>query len=154
MRSAMEKDKKKTKFIYQPEFPGGPKELTKFVYSQLRYPKEAFDASVEGTVYLEYDIDHQGLVVGCRILKGIGYGCDEEAIRVAKLLKFDVARNRGVHVLFHQKLRVQFKKPKEKPVKQPLQTTMEVSYTLTPTTPTKPAEPQPEKTTYSYTVNL
>jgi protein TonB len=105
-------------------------------------------------VYLEYDIDHQGLVVGCRILKGIGYGCDEEAIRVAKLLKFDVARNRGVHVLFHQKLRVQFKKPKEKPVKQPLQTTMEVSYTLTPTTPTKPAEPQPEKTTYSYTVNL
>jgi protein TonB len=154
MRSAMEKDKKKTKFIYQPEFPGGPKELTKFVYAQLRYPKEAFDASVEGTVYLEYDIDHQGLVVGCRILKGIGYGCDEEAIRVAKLLKFDVARNRGVHVLFHQKLRVQFKKPKEKPVKQPLQTTMEVSYTLTPTTPTKPAEPQPEKTTYSYTVNL
>lgn len=150
----MEKDKKKTKFIYQPEYPGGPKELTKFVYAQLKYPKEAFEANVEGTVYLEYDIDYQGVVLGARILKGIGHGCDEEAIRVAKLLKFDVARNRGVHVLFHQKLRVQFKKPQEKPVNQPAPVQMQVAYTVTPAAPAKAEEKPKEGATYNYTIHI
>jgi TonB family protein len=151
---AMEKDKKKTKFVYQPEYPGGPKELTKFLYTQLRYPKEAFDANIEGTVYLEYDIDYQGLVTAVRILKGLGHGCDEESIRVAKMLKFDVARNRGIHVLFHQKLRVQFKKPKEQPVPPPVQVQMQVAYTVTPTVPAKPAEISKPETTYHYTINI
>jgi len=150
----MEKDKKKTKFVYQPEFPGGPKELTKFVYANLRYPKEALEANIEGTVYLEYDIDHKGTVVGTRVLKGLGHGCDEEAVRVAKLLKFDVARNRGIHVLFHQKLRVQFKKVKEKPVKPPVVTEMQVSYTMTPTAAPKPEEKPKTETTYSYTIKM
>ncbi len=151
----MEKDKKKTKFVYQPEYPGGPKELTKFVYAQLRYPKDAFEAKVEGTVYLEYDIDHHGIVVGARVLKGLGHGCDEEAMRVAKLLKFDVARNRGIHVLFHQKLRVQFKMPKQLPAKPaPAPTTMQVSYTVTTEKQPKEAEKPQKENTYSYTVKL
>ncbi len=150
---SMEKDKKKTRFVYQPEYPGGPKELTKFIYTHLRYPKDAFEANVEGTVYLEYDIDHQGLIVATRILKGLGHGCDEEAVRVVKMLKFDVARNRGIHVLFHQKVRVQFKKPKEKPVKPPVQTQMQVSYTVTPTVPAKEAEKK-EAAVFNYTVTL
>ena len=67
-------------------------------------------------MYIEYDIDHQGVVVGSRVLKGLGHGCDEEAARLVKLLKFDVAKNRGIHVLFHQKLRVQFRMPKKQVV--------------------------------------
>ena len=149
----MEKDKKKTKFVYQPEYPGGPKELTKFIYSQLRYPKDAFEANVEGTVYLEYDIDYQGLVLGVRVLKGLGHGCDEESIRVVKMLKFDVARNRGIHVLFHQKVRVQFKKPKNVSVELPAPVQMQVSYTVIPTVPATPAE-KPKEETYHYTINM
>lgn len=149
------KDKKKTKFVYQPEYPGGPKELTKFIYSHLRYPKAAFEANIEGTVYLEYDIDYKGLVVAIRILKGLSHGCNEEAERVVKLLKFDVARNRGIHVLFHQKLRVQFKKPKLKPVKQPVQGQMQVSYTISSSSPDKSKEQHPKKeTAYNYTIKL
>jgi len=153
----MEKDKKKTKFVYQPEYPGGPKELTKFIYMHLRYPKVAFEGNVEGTVYMEYDIDHQGLVVATRVLKGLGHGCDEEAARVVKLLKFDVARNRGIHVLFHQKLRVQFKKTKEKPAPMPAPAQMQVAYTVTPTAPASPAKPTEkpkEETIYNYTIKL
>lgn len=147
----MEKDKKKIKFIYQPEYPGGPKELTKFIYSQLRYPKLALEANVEGTVYIEYDIDYKGIVVAARVLKGIGHGCDEEAARVVKMLKFSVSRNRGVHVLFHQKVRVKFKKPVEKPA--PQQVEMQVTYSVTPAA--KPATAEPEKeNTYSYTVKF
>ena len=145
---------KKTVFIHQPQYKGGPKELTKFIYSNLRYPKEAFDAGIEGTVYVEYDIDYQGNVVATRALQGLGHGCDEEACRVVQLLKFDVERNRGVHVLFHQKVKVQFKKPKQLPAPQPVpQQQMQLAYTITPTTPPKPEE-KPAEVTYSYTIKI
>lgn len=140
---------KKTVFIHQPQFKGGPKELTRFIYAQLRYPKEALEAGVEGTVYIEYDIDYQGNVVATRVLQGIGHGCDEEACRVVQLLKFDVERNRGVHVLFHQKVKVVFKKPKPAPL---TQTNVQVAYTVT-STATQP-EQKPAETTYSYTIKL
>ena len=140
---------KKTVFIHQPQFKGGPKELTKFIYAQLRYPKEALEAGVEGTVYIEYDVDYQGNVVAARVIQGIGHGCDEEACRVVKMLKFDVERNRGVHVLFHQKVKVVFKKPKPEPQ---TQTNVQVAYTVTSTAPQP--EQKPAETTYSYTIKL
>lgn len=152
----MAKDKK-TVFIHQPQFKGGPKELTKFIYSNLRYPKDAFEAGIEGTVYLEYDIDYLGNVVATRVLQGLGHGCDEEAIRVVQMMKFDVERNRGVHVLFHQKVKVQFKMPKQQPVKAPIpvpQVQMQVAYTVTPTQPAPKAEEKPAEVTYNYTVRL
>ncbi|MFN0214737.1 MAG: energy transducer TonB [Saprospiraceae bacterium] len=145
---------KKTFFIHQPQFKGGPKELTKFIYSNLRYPKEALEAGIEGTVFVEYDIDYQGNVVATRVLKGLSHGCDEEACRVVQLMKFDVERNRGVHVLFHQKARVQFKKPKQLPAPQAVaQPQMQVEYTVTTTAAPKSAE-KPAEVTYNYSIQL
>jgi protein TonB len=144
---------KKTVFIHQPQFKGGPKELTKFIYTHLRYPQEAFDAGVEGTVYIDYDIDYQGNVIATRVLQGLGHGCDEEACRVVKLMKFDVERNRGVHVLFHQKVKVQFKKPKQVPAPQTVaQPQMQVAYTVTPSKPSNPKVEKPAEVTYNYTI--
>lgn len=156
----MEKDKKKTRFVYQPEYPGGPKEFTRFLYSNLRYPKEALTNRIEGVVYMEYDIDNKGTVVATRVLKGLGYGCDEEAARVVKMLRFTVAKNRGIHVLFHQKVRIKFKLPEEQPVQAPVPQQQQVSYTYTVTTTvSQPAEPksteeQKGSTTYSYTITF
>lgn len=156
----MEKDKKKIRFVYQPEYPGGPKEFTKFLYSNLRYPKEALTNRIEGVVYMEYDIDNKGTVVATRVLKGLGYGCDEEAARVVKMLRFTVAKNRGIHVLFHQKVRINFKLPEEQPVQAPVPQQQQVSYTYTVTTTvSQPAEPQSTEeqkgsTTYSYTITF
>lgn len=148
------KKEKKTLFIHQPQYKGGPKELTKFIYAHLRYPKEAFEAGVEGTIFIEYDIDYQGNVVATRVLQGIGHGCDEEACRVVSLLKFDVERNRGVHVLFHQKVKVLFKKPKQLPAPA-TQPPMQVAYTVTGTPPQpKPAAEKPAEITYNYTITL
>ncbi|MDX1910006.1 MAG: TonB family protein [Saprospiraceae bacterium] len=143
---------KKTLFVHQPQYKGGPKELTKFIYSHLRYPTEALEAGVEGTVLIEYDINYLGLVVATRVLQGLGYGCDEEACRVVSMLKFDVERNRGLHVLFHQKVKVQFKKPKQvqQPKTEALQ--VQVAYTLTPAT--KESAEKAAETTYQYTINL
>jgi protein TonB len=151
----MEKDKKKTRFIHRPEYPGGPKALTNFIYQQLRYPKEALEKDVEGTVVVDYDIDYQGNVVATRVLQGVGDGCDEEACRVVRLLKFDVARNRGLHVLFHQKARIHFKKPQPLPTpppQAPAPATLQINYTLAPSAPAEPAPEAPAGKVYHYQI--
>lgn len=152
----MEKEKKAKHFIQQPEFPGGPKELTKFIYANLRYPAEAVEAKIEGTVMVEYDIDYKGNVVDTRILQSLGYGCDEEAVRVVRMLKFVVGRNRGVKVLFHKKAQIRFKLPvpAKAPAPVPPQpANMQVNYVYTTTPSSEPAE-QPKGNTYTYTVTL
>lgn len=148
----MEKDKKKPLFIRQPEYAGGPKALSKFIQANLRYPQSALEAGVEGTVLVEYDIDYQGNVVATRVLQGIGGGCDEEACRVVRLLKFDVPKNRGLKVLFHKKTRIQFKKPVEQtaPAGQ-----MQVNYTVTSSAPpARSPEEKPAPSTYHYTIQF
>ncbi|MBK8968780.1 MAG: energy transducer TonB [Saprospiraceae bacterium] len=153
----MEREKRPKHFIQQPEFPGGPKELTKFIYQNLRYPAAAAAAKIEGTVYIEYDIDYKGNVVDTRVLQGLGHGCDEEACRVLRLLKFSVGRNRGVRVLFHKKANIKFKLPVPAKTPAPPQPGTVVQYTYQYTTQ-KPAEParEPEKpgTTYAYTITF
>jgi len=147
----MEKDKKKQRFIHQPEYPGGPKAITKFIYENLRYPATALEAGTEGMVLVDYDIDYKGNVIATRVLQGIGHGCDEEACRLTRLLKFDVPTNRNMKVTFHQKLRVQFKKPVPVPAVAP---TMQVSYTVTPTAPTTATAEKPVEQVYAYTVQF
>jgi protein TonB len=152
----MEREKKPKHFIQQPEYPGGPKELTKFIYENLRYPPEAVQEKIEGTVLLEYDIDYKGNVVDTRILQGVGHGCDEEAARVVRLLKFAVGRNRGVRVLFHNKARIRFKLPVpakvEKIAPQPVQVQYNYVTTTAPSTPEE--QPKQPATTYSYTIKV
>ena len=149
-------EKKPKHFIQQPEYPGGPKELTKFIYANLRYPAEALAAQLEGTVVVEYDIDFKGLVVDTRILQSLGMGCDEEAVRVVRLLKFAVGRNRGVKVLFHQKAHIRFKLPVVPPQpERPPQPQLNYVYTSAPPAPAPAPEPAPKsETTYSYTITI
>ena len=149
----MEKDKKKPHFIHQPEYPGGPKALTKFIYEHLRYPQPALEANVEGMVMVDYDIDHQGNVTSTRVLQGIGHGCDEEACRVVRLLKFDVPKNRGVKVVFHKKARIQFKKPAQQAAA-PAPAQMQVSYTVTSAPPVAEKLEEKKGETYSYTIQI
>lgn len=150
----MEKDKKKPVFIHQPEYEGGPKALSKFIYSNLRYPAQALESGVEGTVFVDYDIDYQGNVVATRVLQGIGGGCDEEACRVVRMLKFDVPKNRGLKVLFHKKARIQFKKPVQQPLQQ-TSTQMQVQYSVTASAPAaKAPEEKPAPVTYHYTIQV
>ncbi len=152
----MEKEKKAKHFIQQPEFPGGPKELTKFIYANLRYPEAALEAHIEGTVIVEYDIDYRGNVVETRLLQGLGFGCDEEATRIVRLLKFIVGRNRGVKVVFHQKARIRFKMPApaSKTSPAPLPAAVQVNYVYTAAAKAPEPAPRPESKSYSYTLTI
>ncbi|HMQ47251.1 MAG TPA: energy transducer TonB [Saprospiraceae bacterium] len=110
----MEKERKGKDFIHQPVYKGGPKAMSDFIKQHLRYPEEALSNGIEGTVYLTYTINNQGKVVDVRIITALGYGCDEEAARVVRLLQFEVPKNRGVKVLFNKKLKIPFKMARKK----------------------------------------
>ncbi len=151
----MEKSKKSKDFLQQPQYAGGDKALTEFIYQNLRYPKSALESGVEGIVLVEYDIDNRGRVVDTRVIHSLGHEFDEEACRVVRLLKFDVGKNRGVRVVFHKKARIQFKKPVvAQPQPQPQAQAVQYNYVVvTPAADQTPAE-QVSAPTYSYTITL
>lgn len=111
----MKKSRKDESFIKKPVYPGGLKALRETVTKNLNYPEAALKNKISGTVHIRYTIDHRGKVVRSKIIAGIGHGCDEEAARLVRLLKFRVPKNRGVRVQFHKTLRVHFRLPNESP---------------------------------------
>jgi len=105
---------KKKKFLNLPQF--GEKSLfVDFIKQHLRYPKEAIENKIEGEVFVEYKVNHMGEVADAWIKKGLGFGCDEEALRVVKLLRYQEARNRGMRVTTNHKIKIRFKLPTAAP---------------------------------------
>lgn len=70
----------------QPEFPGGEKELRKYLQLNLRYPNQALEKQVGGELEVSFVINEAGSISDIKIEKGLGYGCDEEAVRVVGLM--------------------------------------------------------------------
>lgn len=64
--------------------PKGYTHLYKYVGKQMRYPSEAVKYRVQGKVYIQFVIDKQGNMVDMKVVRGIGAGCDEEALRALK----------------------------------------------------------------------
>ena len=68
----------------QPTYPGGMKALFTFFSENLKYPSEAKQSGIEGKVFLRFEISKTGAVQNIETIRGIGYGCDEEAVRIMK----------------------------------------------------------------------
>lgn len=66
----------------QPEYPGGLEALRTFLGKNLNYPRSAASAGVSGRVYVSFVVNTDGSLTDIQVLKGIGFGCDEEAVRV------------------------------------------------------------------------
>ena len=125
--------KKKTKpesFITQPKFPGGQKALQEFIRANLVYPEEAVKQRVEGTVTVHYDVDVFGKVSDVKLVHGIGHGCDEEALRLTKLLRYEKKTYRKLRVTHHQTLHIHFRLPGAPPVLE--QPNIQVTYHYKP----------------------
>jgi protein TonB len=69
-----------------PQFEGGLSRLMEFVSKNIKYPRAAQANGVEGTVVVSFVVGASGEVTDIQILKGLGYGTEEEAIRVMKKL--------------------------------------------------------------------
>jgi protein TonB len=67
-----------------PEFAGGADALMKYLRSHLRYPSAALAAQAEGRVFVSFVVQADGTIADIGILKGLGYGLDEEAQRVVR----------------------------------------------------------------------
>jgi protein TonB len=65
-----------------PQYQGGMKEMVKFLQKNLKYPKAAERANIEGKVYVSFVIGASGEISQVQVIKGVGFGCDEEAVRV------------------------------------------------------------------------
>ncbi len=88
-----------------PELIGGIESLQK----KVRYPEIAKKAGVEGTVFLQFIVDEQGNVVDPVVMRGIGAGCDEEALKAIRTAKFKPGRQRGKPVKVRFSLPVRFR---------------------------------------------
>ncbi|MCD4747495.1 MAG: energy transducer TonB [Bacteroidales bacterium] len=89
-----------------PKFPGGEVAMMKYLGSNIKYPIIARESGIQGTVYMTFVVEKNGRVTDIKILRGIGGGCDEEAIRVIKAMpKWKPGLQRGKSV------RVQFQMP-------------------------------------------
>jgi len=69
-----------------PDFPGGEPERIKFLTENVKFPTMAREAGIQGTVFVTFVVSRSGKISNVKILRGIGGGCDEEAIRVVKLM--------------------------------------------------------------------
>lgn len=92
-----------------PEFPGGAKAMYQYLASQIRFPKEAIENNVSGRVFLQFVVRKDGSIGDVEIIKGIGYGCDAEAVRVVKSMpNWKPGREKGVPVNVKYTLPVAF----------------------------------------------
>lgn len=64
---------------------GGDEGWSKFLHKNLRYPAQAVDAEKSGKVWISFIIEKDGSLTDITMLRGPGYGMNEEALRVLKL---------------------------------------------------------------------
>ena len=92
-----------------PSFPGGEEELFKYLGKSIKYPQMAADAGISGVVYVTFVVDKDGKVKDAKVLRGIGGGCDEEAIRVVKAMPpWKPGKQRGKAVKVQYNLPIRF----------------------------------------------
>ena len=93
-----------------PSFPGGEAELLKYVATHIKYPQIARETGIQGRVFVGFVVEPDGSVSNVKILRGIGGGCDEEAVRVIKSLpKWKPGKQRGKAVRVSYQIPVLFK---------------------------------------------
>jgi len=69
-----------------PAFPGGAAALVKFLATKLEYPAAALERQLSGKVYVHFTVDPEGRPHNPEVVKGLGSGLDEEALRLVRLM--------------------------------------------------------------------
>lgn len=94
----------------QPEYPGGMGAFYAFVTKKLKYPSQARRMGIEGKVFVQFVVDKAGNITEVMAVRGIGAGCDEEAVRVIKdSPQWKPGKQRGKSVKVRMILPITFK---------------------------------------------
>ena len=82
-----------------PEFPGGSSKMMEYIQDNRQYPAEAKELNVHGRVIVKFVIERDGSISNVKVLRGLGSGCDEEAIRlITSMPKWKPGKQRGKEV--------------------------------------------------------
>jgi periplasmic protein TonB len=94
----------------QPTPQGGMQAFYKYVGKNLKYPSQARRMGIEGRVFVQFIVDKDGSLNDVQVIKGIGAGCDDEAVRILKAApKWKPGKQRGRPVRVRMVLPIQFK---------------------------------------------
>ncbi|MBI1221894.1 MAG: TonB family protein [Bacteroidetes bacterium] len=86
-----------------PSFPGGDAAMFKYISDNLEYPPMARENNIQGRVVIQFVVDESGKITKAHVVKGIGWGCDEAALKVVNSMprwKPGKQRNKPVRVQF------------------------------------------------------
>ncbi|MEO9869729.1 energy transducer TonB [Ekhidna sp.] len=93
-----------------PSFEGGIQKFYSFISDRMKYPRAASKLGIEGKVFVQFIVGKDGLLSDIHVVKGIGSGCDEEALRVMNLVpKFIPAKQGDVRVPIKMIVPITFK---------------------------------------------
>ena len=91
------------------QFPGGQNEMLKYLQENLQYPEAAKANNVHGRVIVKFIIERDGSLSDIKVMKGIGSGCNEEAIRLIQSMpKWKPGKNKGKEVRVSMMVPVNF----------------------------------------------
>lgn len=68
-----------------PLYPNGIAEFYKFLGENIKYPEQAKENKIQGNVFVSFVVEKSGTISNVKVVKGLGYGTDEEALRVLAL---------------------------------------------------------------------
>jgi protein TonB len=92
-----------------PSYPGGEQEMYRFISQNIEYPRMAKESGISGRVFVTFVVEKDGSVTDVKVLRGIGGGCDEEAIRVIKSMpKWKAGKQRGKAVRVQYRMPIKF----------------------------------------------
>ena len=79
-----------------PAYPGGDAKLYEYLGKNIKYPQIARESGIQGRVFVNFVVEPDGSVSNVKVMRGIGGGCDEEAVRVIKTMpKWKPGKQRG-----------------------------------------------------------
>lgn len=92
-----------------PAYPGGDEARMSYLSKNLKYPVLAMESGIQGTVYIGFVVEKDGSVTDVKVARGIGGGCDEEAVRVVKAMpKWTPGKQRGKSVRVRYSVPIRF----------------------------------------------
>ena len=92
-----------------PTFPGGEEKMLQYIREHVKYPAIARENNIQGRVYVTFVVDKDGKIRDAKIVRGIGGGCDEEALRVVNSMPdWKPGRQNGRNVQVQFNLPVNF----------------------------------------------
>lgn len=93
----------------KPIFPGGEAAMRKYLADNLIYPMQARRDEVSGSVHVSFVVNTDGSIVDVKLVRGVGSGCSEEALRVVRAMpKWKAGRHNGHSVRVKMTIPVKF----------------------------------------------